>query len=75
MQAKACKVPVLCYDGDLPEIVKKNTLIWNDENLEDILKNRPWEKVDVEKAYLDAEECRPDKVVPKIINVYNQVFA
>ena len=74
MQAKACKVPVLCYDGDLPEIVKRNTLIWNDENLEEILKNRPWGKVNVEKAYLDAEECRADKVVPKIINVYNRIF-
>ena len=64
MQAKACKVPVLCYDGDIPDIVKRNTLIWNDANLEEIIKNRSWEKVDVEKAYLDAEECRADKVIP-----------
>ncbi len=74
MQAKACKVPVLCYDGDIPNIVKRNTLIWNDDNLEEIIKNRSWEKVDVEKAYLDAEECRADKVVPKIIDVYRKVF-
>ena len=74
MQAKACKVPVLCYDGDIPDIVKRNTLIWNDANLEEIIKNRSWEKVDVEKAYLDAEECRADKVIPKMIEVYNKVF-
>ncbi|EEZ92665.1 MAG: hypothetical protein BJBARM4_0732 [Candidatus Parvarchaeum acidiphilum ARMAN-4] len=74
MQAKACKIPVLCYDGDLPEIVKRNTLLWNDKNIEEILKNRSWEKANVEKAYLDAEECRAEKVVPKIINVYNEIF-
>lgn len=74
IQAKACKVPVLCYAGDLPEIAKRNTLIWNDENLSEIIKNREWEKVDVEKAYGDAEECRPDKVIPKIIEVYKKVF-
>ncbi len=75
MQAKACKVPVLCYDGDIPEIVKRNTLIWNDNNLEEILKNRAWEKIDVEKAYLDAEECRADKVVLKTMNIYNKIFS
>ena len=74
MQAKACKVPVLCYDGDMPEIVKRNTLIWNDNNLEEILKNRAWEKIDVERAYLDAEECRPDKIVTKIIKIYEKTF-
>lgn len=51
MQAKACKVPVLCYDGDIPEIVKRNTLLWNDDNLPEIIKNRAGEKADVEKAY------------------------
>jgi hypothetical protein len=74
MQAKACKIPVLCYDGDMPDLVKRNTLVWNDENLEEIIKNRSWEKIDVEKAYLDAEECRADKVVPKIIEVYEKTF-
>ena len=74
IQAKACKVPVLCYDGDIPQLVKRNTLLWKDDNLLEIIKNRSWEKVDVEKAYLDAEECRADKVVPKIIEVYKKVF-
>ncbi len=75
IQAKACKIPVLCYDGDVPQIVKRNTLIWNDENLEDLIKNRSWEKIDVEKAYLDAEECRADKVVLKTMNIYNKIFS
>ena len=74
MQAKACKVPVLCYDGEIPDITKRNTLVWNDENLEEIIKNRSWEKIDVEKAYLDAEECRANKVIPKIIEAYKEVF-
>ncbi len=74
MQAKACKVPVLCYDGDIPDLVKSNTLVWNDENLEEIIKSRSWEKIDVKKAYLDAEECRADKVVPRIIEVYERTF-
>ena len=74
MQAKACKVPVLCYDGDIPDLVKRNTLVWNDENVEETIKSRHWEKIDVEKAYLDAEGCRADKVVPKIIEVYEKTF-
>ena len=74
MQAKACKVPVLCYDGDIPNITKRNTLLWNNENLEEIIKNRSWGKIDVEKDYLDAEKCKADKVVPKIIEVYKKVF-
>ena len=74
MQAKACKIPVLCYDGDMPDLVKRNTLVWDDENLEEIIKNRSWEKIDVEKAYLDAEECRANKVIPKIIEVYEKTF-
>ena len=36
--------------------------------------SREWEKVDVEKAYLDAEECRADKVIPKMLKVYSEVF-
>ncbi len=74
MQAKACKIPVLCYDGDIPEIVKRNTLLWNDKNLEEVIKNRSWEKIDVEKAYKDAEECRADNVVTKIIKRYEEIF-
>ena len=74
MQAKVCKIPVLCYDGEIPNITKRNTLLWNNENLEEIIKNRSWGKIDVEKGYLDAEKCKADKVVPKIIEVYKKVF-
>ena len=74
MQAKACNVPVLCYDGDLPSIVKRNTLVWDDANLSEIIKSRLWENVDVEKARKDAEECRASKVISKMIKVYNKTF-
>ena len=74
MQAKACKIPVLCYNGELPDIIKSNTLLWDDENLTETLKNRSWNKINLEKAYLNAEECRVEKVVPKIIEVYEKVF-
>ncbi|MCL5017734.1 MAG: glycosyltransferase [Candidatus Parvarchaeota archaeon] len=74
MQAKACNVPVLCYDGDLPSIVKRNTLVWDDANLSEIIKGRLWENFDVEKASKDAEKCRSDEIIPKIIKVYNKVF-
>ncbi len=62
MKAKACKVPVLCYDGDLIDIVKRNTLVWNENNIDEILKNKEWNRVDVEKAYEDVEETRPAAV-------------
>ena len=75
MNAKACKIPVLCYDGNTPKLTKQNTILWNDNNIEEILKGREWEKADVEKAYLDAEECRADKVIPKMLKVYSEVFS
>ena len=62
MKAKACKVPVLCYDGDLIEIVKRNTLLWDENNIDEILSNKGWNKVDVEKAYEDVAETRPSAV-------------
>lgn len=74
MQAKACKVPVLCYDGDLPGIVKRNTSLWDDNSLIKILENRGWEKVNIEKAYLDAEECNPENITNKTLQVYKKVF-
>ena len=74
MQAKACKIPVLCYDGEIPNITKRNTLLWNEENIQSILESREWEKTDVEKAFKDAEECRANKVIPKMVEVYKKVF-
>lgn len=66
MQAKACKVPVLSYDGELLDIVKRNTCLWDGKNIKDIIKNRLWEKVDIENAYKDVEECRPVNVKENI---------
>ncbi len=74
MQAKACKIPVLCYDGEIPNITKRNTLLWNEENIQSILERREWEKTDVEKAFKDAEECRADRVIPAMLKVYEEVL-
>ena len=74
MQAKACKVPVLCYDGEIPDLVKRNTLLWDNNNIEQILRDKPFKKIDLSKAYLDAEECRANKVMPRVINIYQRVF-
>ncbi len=68
MKAKACKVPVLCYDGNLIEIVKRNTLVWNENNIDEILKNRAWNKVNVENAYKDVLETRPAAVKQNMDN-------
>jgi len=74
MQAKGCKIPVLCYNGDIPDLVKRNTILWDDENLEEIIKNKLWEKIDLDKAYNDVEECRVGNVVTKIIKRYEEIF-
>ena len=42
MQAKACKVLLLCYDGKLPKIIKSNTILWNDENPSGLCIKRAW---------------------------------
>ena len=74
MQAKACKIPVLCYDGELPSICRNNTVIWNDNNLHQILKNRPWIRTNLQKAYKDAEDCRANNVITKVLEVYDKTF-
>lgn len=73
-KAKAMKIPVLCYDGQLPGIMKRNTEIWNQESLEHILQKRTWEKVDIEKAYNDIENQRPDKIISEALKVYEKIF-
>ncbi len=72
--AKACKIPVLSYDGNIPAITKGNTLIWNEENLAEIIKNRKWKTINVNKAYADAEKCRPKAVVNNLSKIYQMVF-
>lgn len=73
-KAKAMKVPVLCYDGFLPEIIKRNTCLWNKENLIEMLENRCWEKVNLEAAYNDVLDLRPEKVIQQTLKVYKKVF-
>jgi len=74
MQAKACKVPVLCYDGEIPEEVKRNTLLWKDYNLEELIRNRAWEKVDVDEAYKDVEPYRPEAVKDSLTKTFQEIF-
>jgi glycosyltransferase involved in cell wall biosynthesis len=74
MQAKSCKIPVLCYDGDIPDITKRNTLLWDDGSIRSILESREWEKADVGKGFKDAELCRPSKTVPAMIKTYREVL-
>ena len=73
-KAKAMKIPVLCYDGEVPAIMKRNTAVWNQQNLEQMLRERTWEKVNVEKAYIDIESMRPDKIVNSTLEVYDKIF-
>ncbi|MGC8483921.1 MAG: glycosyltransferase family 4 protein [Thermodesulfobium sp.] len=76
MKAKACKVPVLCYDGDLDMLVKGNTILWNENNVHNILENLGSENINqmVERAYQDAEQCRSEIVSQKLLKVYDEVF-
>ena len=74
MQAKACKVPVLCYDGEIPEEVKRNTLLWNEDNLEELIKNRAWEKVNIDEAYRDVEPYRPEAVKDSLTKTFQEIF-
>ena len=74
MQAKACKVPVLCYDGKLPKIIKRNTILWNDENLSDLLLKRAWEKSNLNAAFNDTKKCRKAYVINQFIDLYKKVF-
>ena len=74
IQAKACKIPVLCFDGDLPEISKRNTVVWNENNIESIITNRKWKNLSVEKAYNDTLECSEEKVTVKLLGVYKKIF-
>lgn len=73
-KAKAMKIPVLCFDGDVPNIMKKNTCVWNKDNLINILENESWNHVNVSNAYKDVEPLRPEAVIKQTLRVYNDVF-
>lgn len=74
MKAKAAQVPVLCYDGRLPEIVKRNTILWHDYDIARILQERRWDKINIKKAHKDSLLCNPKNVAHEIENLYNKVF-
>ena len=74
MKAKACQIPVLCYDGVLPDVVKRNTVLWRENNLRDILNSRAWHRINVKKAYNDAKQCETGVVMREIAKVYDEVF-
>lgn len=74
MKAKAAGIPVLTYNGDVPEITKQNTLIWDESNLYSIIRNHEWEKLDTKKAQQDAKNFLPGVVIPKYLKIYREIF-
>ncbi len=74
VKAKACEVPVLCYNGSLPDIVKRNTVLWREDNLKSLIESEAWKKISVKKARKDAELCSPKTVANKITSIYDEVF-
>ena len=76
MEAKRCKIPVITYKkGELPDIVKNNTLQFkNEKDLIDILENMKWKKLDVNKAYKDTEKCEEKLVIKELEKMYKKVL-
>ncbi len=76
MEAKRCKIPVITYKkGELPDIVKRNTLQFKNENdLMDILENMKWKRIDVNKAYKDTEKCEEKLVIKELEDMYKKVL-
>jgi len=74
-KAKAMKIPVLCYDGDIPAITKNNTCLWDEQNLKDIIEERRWEGTDTDRAYSDVKSLRPEVVVQQTKEIYDKVFS
>ena len=77
MEAKRCKIPVITYKkGELPDIVKRNTLQFkNESDLIDILENMKWKKVNVNKAYKDTEKCEEKVVIKKLEKFISNLYA
>lgn len=74
-KAKAMKIPVLCFDGNIPQITKKNTCIWDQDNLTTIIENEEWRNINIAAAYRDILGLLPENVVKQTIEVYNRVFS
>lgn len=77
MEAKKCRIPVVTYKkGQITDVVKRNTLQFKDErDLTRILDNKEWRKVDVEKAYHDAEKCSSDYVADQMVKIYKDILS
>ncbi len=76
MEAKKCMVPVITYEkGELPEIVKRNTVQFKNVNdLTRILEKRAWKKVNLRAAYNDTKKCEERYVIKKIEEMYKEVM-
>ncbi len=76
MEAKRCKVPVITYKkGELPDIVKRNTLQFkNESDLINILEDMKWKKVNVNKAYKDTKKCEERAVIEELEKMYKKVL-
>lgn len=73
-KAKAMKVPVLCYDGDIPDITKRNTIVWTEGNLREIVESAAWRRADVDKGYTDVSSLRPETVIKQTLSIYDRIF-
>lgn len=74
-KAKAMKIPVLCYNGNIPEITKRHTCLWDQHILNSVLENEEWKNVNLAAAYEDVLSLRPENVVKQTLEVYQRVFS
>jgi hypothetical protein len=73
-KAKAMKIPVLCYNGNIPEITKRHTCLWDQDILNSVLENEEWKNVERDAAYEDVLSLRPENVVKQTLEVYQRIF-
>ena len=73
-KAKAHGIPVLCYDGMIPDVMKRNTCIWTQSSLPQILENRSWKNVDTRRGLQDVIPLSPDNVAEQTLKIYGDVF-
>ena len=76
MEAKKCMLPVITYKhGELPDIVKRNTLQFNDVNdLSKILEGRKWSKINLKAAYEDTKKCGEKYIINMTEKLYKKVL-
>lgn len=73
-KAKAHKIPVLCYDGIIPAVTKRNTCLWTPETLREILENRSWKKVNTTEGLKDVISLSPENVAKQTLRIYGNEF-